>query len=93
MLRECLIIFIGAACFGAIVALLIRPLNFVRVGRGFVQCGLGGAYFALAWWLAPITPQNWLFRYLLDGVVGFIGLSSIIFLVIALVGLRDNKSL
>ena len=93
MLVACLFIIVGAGCLGGGVALFIRPLNAVRVARGFVQCGLGGIYFSVAWWLASFTPSQWLFRYLLYSVVGFVGLSSVIYTLIALAGLRDNNSL
>ena len=70
----------------------MRPFKVVRVTAGIVQCGIAGAWFALAWWLAsyiPTTP-NFLFRYALDGLVGFLAISAVLYVLITLAGLRTE---
>jgi len=91
MFVNCLLILLGFACFGAFIAACMKPLNGVRVGTGFVQCGLSGLWFAIGWWLASITPSNILFRYLLDGIVGFIVLSAILHALWTLFSLKTSR--
>jgi len=90
MLLECLFIVASAAGLGAVIGLLMRPFKSFRIAAGAARCGHGGVFLAVAWWLASFTPDNLLFRYILDGITGFVGLSAILFIFMQLIGLKND---
>jgi len=85
-------VILGPAIFFALFGVFVRPFRVEHVTGPFIQGAIVGVLASMGWWLAGIAAGlSGLLRYLVDGLVGFLFLASLVWLITAAILVKSAR--